>query len=104
MAHNASNPDNNNAPPYYEQPGPGMPAEAMPANALPAHAIPVQAVPAQAMHMAACKGCGEQFVREPGINPASAQFHRCDRCNNRQTADLACLYATCGASSLCTIQ
>lgn len=43
-------------------------------------------------------------TQSAGVNPASAQFHRCDDCNNRATRDMLCVNATCGASSLCTIQ
>ncbi|CAM9433562.1 unnamed protein product [Pylaiella littoralis] len=70
--------------------------------ALPPYA---QQAPAEAGHATArCKGCGQQFARKEGVNPASAQFHRCDNCNNRATRDMLCVNATCGASSLCAIQ
>eukprot|EP00903_Cladosiphon_okamuranus_P017487 g16107.t1 len=45
--------------------------------------------------LAQCKACGRQFARKEGVNPASAQFHRCDDCNNRQTRDMLCVNATC---------
>ncbi|CAB1109025.1 unnamed protein product [Ectocarpus sp. CCAP 1310/34] len=76
--------------------------ENYPGEAPPPYYQQQAAVPGQ--DMARCKGCGQQFVRKPGENPASAQWHRCENCNKRQTRDMLLVNATCGASSLCSIQ
>ncbi|KAJ1459265.1 hypothetical protein M885DRAFT_561068 [Pelagophyceae sp. CCMP2097] len=48
--------------------------------------VQVQVVHAAVVHQAAsansraCRGCGTQFVLEPGMNPATAAAFRCKRC------------------------
>jgi len=31
--------------------------------------------------LATCRGCGQQFVRNPDIRPATSQFYRCPQCS-----------------------
>ncbi|CAM9642510.1 unnamed protein product [Chrysoparadoxa australica] len=59
-------------------------------------------IPDPLSSQANCRSCGREFLRRDG-EEMTAQYYRCEDCNNSQKQNILLFYATCGLSQLCQI-